>query len=133
MNYMLLVYAPDRTEERKDDCLDTCLGMSGRLMAEGKLLDGAVLHGTDCATSIRVRDGVRTVTDGPFAETREQLAGYMILDVENLDEAIVIAAKHPVAEFGTVEIRPFFLEPLILKGLHAETLSRKGLEGDNQR
>jgi len=64
------------------------------------------LHPTSAATSIRVRDGKRLVTDGPFAETREQLGGYFLIDAKDLDEAIGIAARIPAARTGTVEIRP---------------------------
>jgi len=64
------------------------------------------LHPTAMATSVRVRNGKRLVTDGPFAETREQLGGYFLIDAKNLDEAIAIAAKIPMARKGTVEVRP---------------------------
>jgi hypothetical protein len=68
-------------------------------------LDAAPLYPTSTATSVRVRDGRQLVTDGPFAETREQLGGYFLVDVRNLDEAIAIAARIPGARIGTVEIR----------------------------
>ena len=64
------------------------------------------LHPVSTATSVRVRDGKRLVTDGPFAETREQLGGYMLIDVTDPDEAIAIAARGAVARVGTVEVRP---------------------------
>ena len=64
------------------------------------------LHPTSMATSVRVREGKRLVTDGPFAETREQLGGYFLIDAKNLDEAIAIAAQIPMARKGTVEVRP---------------------------
>jgi hypothetical protein len=64
------------------------------------------LHPTSTATSVRTRDGKRLVTDGPFAETREQLGGYFLIDVRNLDEAIDIAGRIPAGRWGTVEIRP---------------------------
>ena len=63
------------------------------------------------ATSVRVRDGKRLVTDGPFAETREQLGGYFLVEAKNLDEAIAIAARIPMARQGTVEVRPVFEIP----------------------
>ena len=115
MNYILLVYSAEGPVEGKHDSPDACLKQSEQLIREGKMLDGAILHGTDCATSVQVRQGQRMVTDGPFAETREQLAGYMIVDVENLDEAIAIAGSHPAAGWGTVEIRPFSLPPMTLR------------------
>ena len=76
------------------------------LNASGQYLASAPLHPTSTATSIRVRDGKRLVTDGPFAETREQLGGYFLIDAKNLDEAMGIAARIPMARRGTVEIRP---------------------------
>ena len=72
----------------------------------GHYLAAAPLHPTSTATSVRVREGRRFVTDGPFAETREQLGGYFLIDAGDLDEAIAIAARIPMARRGTVEIRP---------------------------
>src|SRR5207253_4213675 len=72
----------------------------------GHYLAAAPLHPTSMATSVRVREGRRFVTDGPFAETREQLGGYFLIDAGDLDEAIAIAARIPMARRGTVEIRP---------------------------
>ena len=69
-------------------------------------MTGAQLQPTSAATSVRVRDGKRLVTDGPFAETREQLGGYYLIDAKDLDEAIAIAARIPSARLGTVEVRP---------------------------
>lgn len=102
MNYMLLVY-------RDEGILDApkgCEGLAERLEESGHLLAGGILQDVATATSVRVREGHRMVTDGPFAETREQLAGYMLIQAKDLDEAIAIAAQHPVARIGTVEIRP---------------------------
>ena len=76
------------------------------LEARGQHLESAPLYPSSSATSVRVRDGKRLVTDGPFAETREQLGGYMIIDVKDLDEAIAIAGRIPLARTSTVEIRP---------------------------
>ncbi len=78
----------------------------------------APLQPTSTATSVRVRDGKRVVTDGPFAETREQLGGYFLVDARDLDEAIGIAARIPGSRFGTVEIRPVMEIP----GLPSEIL-----------
>lgn len=75
-------------------------------LASGKVSAGDVLEGPGMATSIRVRDGKRQVTDGPFAETVEALLGYMVVECDNLDEAIDWAARHPDAEVGAVEVRP---------------------------
>jgi hypothetical protein len=82
------------------------LALSEELTARGQYLGGSPLYPSSAATSVRVRDGKRLVTDGPFAETREQLGGYMLIDVEDLDEAIAIAARIPLARTSTVEIRP---------------------------
>lgn len=81
------------------------------LARQGKWIDSSPLHSVTTATSLRVRDGVKQITDGPFAETVEQLGGYYIIDVANLDEAIAIAARLPPAKKGTVEIRPLFPLP----------------------
>jgi hypothetical protein len=82
------------------------LALAEELTARGQYLGGAPLYPSSSATSVRVRDGKRLVTDGPFAETREQLGGYMLIDVKDLDEAIAIAARIPLARTSTVEIRP---------------------------
>jgi hypothetical protein len=82
------------------------VALSQELTARGQYLGGFPLHPSSSATSVRVRDGKRLVTDGPFAETREQLGGYMIIDVKDLDEALAIAARVPLARLSTVEIRP---------------------------
>jgi hypothetical protein len=76
------------------------------LTARGQYLSGSPLQPSSSATSVRVRDGKRLVTDGPFAETREQLGGYILIDVKDLDEAIAIAARVPLARTSTVEVRP---------------------------
>jgi hypothetical protein len=77
-----------------------------QLKSDGQFLAGSQLQPTSTATSVRVRDGKRLVTDGPFAETREQLGGYYLVDAKNLDEAIGIAARIPSARIGTIEVRP---------------------------
>jgi hypothetical protein len=76
------------------------------LTSKGQYLAGAPLHPPSSATTVRVRDGKRMLTDGPFAETREHLGGYMLIDVDNLDEAIAITARAPLARVGTIEVRP---------------------------
>ncbi|HEV8440480.1 MAG TPA: YciI family protein [Methylomirabilota bacterium] len=80
--------------------------LAEELTKRGQYLGGHPLHPPTTATTVRVRDGKQLLTDGPFAETREQLGGYMLIDVDNLDEAIAIAARGPVARVGTVEVRP---------------------------
>ena len=80
--------------------------LSEELTSRGQYVDGHPLYPSSSATSVRVRDGKRLVTDGPFAETREQLGGYMLIEVEDLDEAIGIAARIPLARTSTIEVRP---------------------------
>jgi hypothetical protein len=80
--------------------------LADELTLRGQYLAGSPLHLSSSATSVRIRDGKRLVTDGPFAETREQLGGYMLIDVKDLDEAIAIAARVPLARTSTVEVRP---------------------------
>jgi len=83
-----------------------CEGLAERLIESGQFRAGGMLQPVSMATSVRMRDGRRQVTDGPFAETREQLAGYLMVEAKDLDEAIAIAAQHPVARMGTIEVRP---------------------------
>jgi hypothetical protein len=111
VKYMLLICRDEQVwdrlslTERQQIYADT-VKVSEELTARGQYLGGLPLHPSPSATSVKVRDGKRLVTDGPFAETREQLGGYMIIDVEDLDEAIDIAGRLPLARTGTVEIRP---------------------------
>jgi hypothetical protein len=108
MQYMLLIYldenAPSQAE--REQCYKESSEYARELAANGKCLATAPLYPTSTATSIRMRDGKRLVTDGPFAETREQLGGYYIINVQDLDEAISIASQIPAGRWGTVEIRP---------------------------
>src|SRR5258706_15658702 len=108
MKYMLLVYLDEQamTEAEREHCYVECAQLAQDLNASGHYVDASPLHPVATATSVRVRDGRRTVTDGPFAETREQLGGYYVIDASDLDEAIGIAQRIPPARFGTVEIRP---------------------------
>ena len=111
MKYMLLICRDEpswdklSSAERQKIYADT-VELSEELTSRGQYLGGFPLHPSSSATSVRVRDGKRLVTDGPFAETREQLGGYMIVDVKDLDEAIAIAARIPLARTSTVEVRP---------------------------
>ncbi len=108
MKYMLLIYGSekDMTEEYREECYVESARLARDLHASGQYLSASPLHPTATATCVRVREGKPLVTDGPFAETREQLAGYYLVDVADLDAAIGIAARVPVAKAGTVEIRP---------------------------
>lgn len=113
MKYMLLVYGAEScwTEEERHECICESMMICKELEAQGKYIAASPLHSVQTATSVRVREGKRQITDGPFAETAEQLGGYYIIDVANLDEAIAIAARIPPAQKGTVEIRPVFEVP----------------------
>jgi hypothetical protein len=82
-----------------------------QIRSSGNHLAGAPLQPTSAARSVRVREGKRLVTDGPFAETREQLGGYYLIEAKNLDEAIGIAARIPSARLGTIEVRPVLEMP----------------------
>src|ERR1044071_7724461 len=108
MKYMLLVYLDENamTEEERQHCYAESAQLARELNAGGQYVDASPLHSVSMATSVRVREGRRLVTDGPFAETREQLGGYFLIDAKNLDEAISIAARIPMARKGTVEVRP---------------------------
>ena len=108
MKYMLLVYLDEQalTEEERQHCYVESAQLAQDLSARKQYLDASPLHPVATATSVRVREGKRLITDGPFAETREQLGGYYVIDAKDLDEAIAIAERVPPAKFGTVEIRP---------------------------
>jgi hypothetical protein len=108
MKYMLLIYGDEQAlnETEREQCYRESTELTHQLSAAGQYLAAAPLHPTSTATSVRVREGKRLVTDGPFAETREQLGGYFLIDARNLDEAIAIAERIPMARRGTVEVRP---------------------------
>ena len=108
MKYMLLVNLDENAmnEAERADCYVKSAQLAQDIHAKGQFLDASPLHPTATATSVRVRDGRNIVTDGPFAETREQLGGYYLIEGKNLDEAIRIAERIPGAKWGTVEIRP---------------------------
>jgi hypothetical protein len=111
VKYMLMICRDEPVwdklslNERQQIYADT-LKLSEELTTRGQYLGGFPLHPSSSATSVRVRDGKRLVTDGPFAETREQLGGYFLIEAKDLDEAIGIASRIPGARIGTVEIRP---------------------------
>ncbi len=108
MKYMMLIYGAEGawTEDERRDCMIESLRICDDLAARGKFLDASPLQSVQTAASVRVRDGRTLVTDGPFAETTEQLGGYYLLDLADLDEAIAVAARLPPAAKGTVEVRP---------------------------
>jgi hypothetical protein len=108
MRYMLLIYLDEQAlnDTEREQCYAESTELTHKLNASGNYLAAAPLHPTSTATSVRVRDGKRMMTDGPFAETREQLGGYFLVEVSDLDEALGIAARIPGARCGTVEVRP---------------------------
>lgn len=113
MKYLLLVYINENalTPDDKQQCYTESTQLCHDLHAKGQFITASPLQPVATATSVRVREGRRLVTDGPFAETREQLGGYYLVDAENLDEAIGIAARIPPARKGTIEIRPLLDMP----------------------
>ena len=113
MKYMLLIYLEENamSEAERNHCYVESAQLAQNLHSNGQFLATAPLHPVATATSVRVREGKRLVTDGPFAETREQLGGFFLIDAPNLDEAIGIAARIPGARVGTVEIRPVIEVP----------------------
>jgi hypothetical protein len=108
MKYMLLIYMTEdaMTPAERESCYQESAQLCRDLDASGKYISANPLQPITTATSLRIRQGKRLVTDGPFAETREQLGGYFLIDASDLDEAIGIASKIPGARKGTVEIRP---------------------------
>jgi hypothetical protein len=105
---MLLIYGDERalSDAVREECYRESTQLAHELDSAGQYLAAAPLQPTSVASSVRVREGKRLVTDGPFAETREQLGGYFLVDTKDVEEAIEIAARIPMASRGTVEIRP---------------------------
>ena len=108
MKYMLLIYGNEHalSQTEREQCYQESAQLAHEINATGNFLATAPLQPTATATSVRVRDGKRVATDGPFAETREQLGGYFLIEASDLDEAVEIAGRIPGARIGTVEIRP---------------------------
>ena len=113
MKYMLLVYLDEQAmgEAERQACYAESARLARELHAGGQYVDASPLHPVATATSVRVREGKTLVTDGPFAETREQLGGYYLIEAADLDEAIAVAARIPVARLGTIEVRPVMQIP----------------------
>jgi hypothetical protein len=108
MKYMLLIYSAesDWTDEERAACMVESMGVGAELATRGIYIMSSPLEFVTAATSVRVRNGQTQITTGPFAETSEQLGGFYILELDNLDEAIAVASRLPPAKKGTVEIRP---------------------------
>ncbi len=115
MKYMLLIYHEEKgwdgySEQERQDIYREYRELIGELQPKGKFLEGDELQPTATARTVRVRDGKPVVTDGPFAETREQVGGYFLIEAESQEEAISIAARIPSARTGTIEVRPVMAE-----------------------
>lgn len=108
MKYLLLIYMDEQAmdDQERADCYVESAQLAQDLHAKGQYVGANPLHMVATASSVKVRDGDPVVTDGPFAETREQLGGYFLVDVEDREEALAIAARIPAARKGTVEVRP---------------------------
>ena len=111
VQYMLLIYTDEQAwaslaEDERNAIVGEYFALTDELRAHGAFVAGAPLQPTTTASAVRVRDGEQLVTDGPFAETKEQLGGYFLVDVETDDEAVRWAAKIPAARWGTIEVRP---------------------------
>jgi hypothetical protein len=108
MKYTMLIYLDESalSETEREQCYRESAQFAQELNSGGRYLSAVPLHPTSTATSVRVREDKRMVTDGPFAETREQLGGFFLVEAKDLDEAIDIAARIPAGRWGTVEIRP---------------------------
>lgn len=107
MKYILLIHHEEAIdEEEQRPLLKESIQLANQLHEKGQYLDAAPLQPVSATTSVKVRNGKRLVTDGPFAETREQIGGYFLIDARDLTEAIDIAGRIPGARIGTVEVRP---------------------------
>ena len=104
MKYVCLVYGEEKEMSMIQD--SECIAYGDSLRKNGRYLGGEALQRVETATVVRVRSGKVSITDGPFAETKEQLAGFYLIDAENLDEAIQIASRIPPARIGSIEVRP---------------------------
>jgi hypothetical protein len=127
MKYLLLVYHNEQTlgslsESELQQMRQESVQLANLIHSNGQYLDAAPLQPVSTATCVRVRNGERLVTDGPFAETREQLGGYFYINAANLDEALSIAARIPGARIGTVEIRTVIEVPGLPDGEHSKKL-----------
>jgi hypothetical protein len=127
MRYMLLIYHDEQalSGSERELCYKESAQLAQDLDAKGQYLAAAPLHPVATATSVRMRDGKRFLTDGPFAETREQLGGYFLIDAKDLDEALAVAARIPIARTGTVEVRPVIEIPSLPPERSARELQAK--------
>ena len=108
MQYLLLIYSNEETTPSSPEIMQEYMGFSADTRAQGQYVAGDRLQNVATATTVRVKDGKTITTDGPFAETREQLGGYYLVNAKDLDEAVGLAARIPAARWGSVEVRPIF-------------------------
>lgn len=111
MKYLCLVYLEEKTlhampQSERIALSNESMAYCDGLQKQGQLLGASPLHPVETATTVQVREGRVTTTDGPFAETKEQLGGYLLIDVKDLNDAVRIASKFPAAQFGSIEVRP---------------------------
>ena len=111
MQYLLLIYGNEShfnkmSPAEKDKILEEYMTFSKSIATSGHMRGGNELDVISKATTVRMRDGKRLVTDGPFAETKEQLGGYYLVEAKDLDEALALAARIPSARWGSIEVRP---------------------------
>jgi hypothetical protein len=116
MKYLLLIYSDETqwatmSEAEGQEVMSEYMKYTNDINKSGNYLGGDALQPVATATSVRVRDGKRLTTDGPFAETREQLGGFYLVEAKDLDEAIDLAARIPSARVGTIEVRPIMPTP----------------------
>ncbi len=117
MKYLILIYESEADAKKRSDAeykqvIQDYMAFFDEVGRTGKLKGGDPVEPVATATTVRVRGGKTLVTDGPFAETREQLAGYFLIEANNLDEVTAIAARVPAAKFGSIEIRPIAKVPM---------------------
>jgi hypothetical protein len=117
MQYLLLIYDPEKhwqtmAEPQRNELFAGYMKFTQDIKTSGHYVGGNALQPTHTATTVRVRDGKTSTTDGPFAETREQLGGYYLIEAKDLDEATKIAARIPSSAFGSIEVRPIMQVPM---------------------
>lgn len=111
MKYLCLVYVEEKTlnalpRAERQSLSDESMAYCDTLQKGGQLLAASPLHPVETATTVRIRNGKASTTDGPFAETKEQLGGFLMIDVRDLNDAIRVASNFPAARIGSVEVRP---------------------------
>jgi hypothetical protein len=111
MQYMCLIYDDETVwqtmpEDQRNGIMGEYMGFTASIRTSGNMVAGDALQPTSTATTVRVRDGETLTTDGPFAETKEQLGGYYLVEAKDADEALAIAARIPSARYGSIEVRP---------------------------